>query len=222
MKKFYKFNSSNNSIIQCPTNGYIDNKPISNLNAYFASNSLNEVKANELGYYELLLVDKSAIEYDPTEYELIFSYELEDREIQVEVPIDQPDNIISSEEEPSTELKTYIVKKIIQKYSLNKLSSNIEFNETQIDQEALLKQYEYAVQEHLNKVAMEKGYDNCYTCLSYLSSTNEKWYNESHIYNRWRDNVWTTCHKILNDFMAGEIEQPSIEDLISMLPLIDW
>jgi hypothetical protein len=86
----------------------------------------------------------------------------------------------------------------------------------------ILLAYENAVQKHLDTTAQGKGYDNTYTCLSYLSSTNATWYRESHAFNAWRDEVWQTCHAILDAFIAGKIPQPNIEELIAQLPVIDW
>lgn len=88
--------------------------------------------------------------------------------------------------------------------------------------EEILKGYENAVQAHLDATAQSRGYDNTYTCLSYLSSTDEIWKRESNAFNAWRDQVWRKCHEILNAFMAGEIEQPTVEELIEQLPVIDW
>lgn len=88
--------------------------------------------------------------------------------------------------------------------------------------EMLLKSYENAVQNHLDATAQSRGYDNTYTCLSYLNSTDEKWKRESNAFNAWRDSVWRKAHEILNAFKAGEIEQPTIDEVISQLPEIDW
>jgi hypothetical protein len=88
--------------------------------------------------------------------------------------------------------------------------------------EQIKKMYENAVQEHLNKVAQERGYDNTYTCMSYLNSTNEVWKREANAFNVWRDSVWTKCHEILNAVMSGQIEQPSVDEVISQMPIIEW
>lgn len=66
------------------------------------------------------------------------------------------------------------------------------------------------------------GYDNTYTCLSYLNSSDPTWYKESHIFNLWRDLVWHKCHELLNAYLAGEIEEITIEELIAQLPPINW
>lgn len=82
--------------------------------------------------------------------------------------------------------------------------------------------YEFAVQSHLDATARTRGYDNTYTCLSYLDSTDEIWRRESHAFNAWRDSVWRKAHEILNAFMAGEIEQPTVDEVLAQLPTIDW
>lgn len=88
--------------------------------------------------------------------------------------------------------------------------------------EEILKGYEDAVQAHLDATAQSRDYDNTYTCLSYLSSTDEVWNREANAFNAWRDIVWRKCHEIMNAALAGEIEPPTVEELIAQLPAIDW
>lgn len=89
-------------------------------------------------------------------------------------------------------------------------------------QEEIIKGYENAVQAYLDATAQSRGYDNTYTCLSYLSSTDDIWYRESRAFNAWRDQVWRRCHEILNAVKAGECAPPSAEELLAMFPVIDW
>lgn len=89
-------------------------------------------------------------------------------------------------------------------------------------QEEILKEYEDAVQAYLDQIAQSRDYDNTYTCLSYLNSTNETWKTESNIFNAWRDQVWEKCHEILNKVLNSEITQPTIDELINQLPKIEW
>ena len=84
------------------------------------------------------------------------------------------------------------------------------------------KVYENAVQAHLDAMAQTRGYDNTYTCLSYLSSTDEKWKRESNAFNVWRDNVWRKAHEILDAVLCGAIPQPTVEEVIAQLPKIEW
>ena len=82
--------------------------------------------------------------------------------------------------------------------------------------------YEFAVQSHLDAIARTRGYNNTYMCLSYLNSTNEIWKRESNAFNVWRDSVWRKAYEILNTFKTGEIEKPTIDEVIAQLPKIDW
>lgn len=88
--------------------------------------------------------------------------------------------------------------------------------------ESIKRMYEDAVQAHLDSTAQSRDYDNTYTCLSYLNSTDEIWKREANAFNAWRDSVWRKCHEILNAFIAGQIEQPTVADVIAQLPVIDW
>lgn len=89
-------------------------------------------------------------------------------------------------------------------------------------QEDIINGYENAVQSHIDQTAQSRGYDNSYTCLSYLSSTVEVWRREANIFIAWRDQVWRKCHDVLKAFLAGEIPPPTVEELIAQLPVIEW
>jgi hypothetical protein len=88
--------------------------------------------------------------------------------------------------------------------------------------EVIKKMYEDAVQAHLDAIARTRGYTDSYTCLSYKDSTDETWHREAWAFNVWRDAVWHKCHEILNAFMDDETEQPTVDEVISQLPEIDW
>jgi len=55
-----------------------------------------------------------------------------------------------------------------------------------------------------------------------LESTNPIWKEESSIFLQWRDQVWITCHTILNQWQQGEIPQPTIQEVLDQLPQIQW
>lgn len=88
--------------------------------------------------------------------------------------------------------------------------------------EQIIKGYEDAVQAHLDATAQSRDYDNTYTCLSYLSSTDEIWRRESNAFNAWRDQVWRKCHEILNAVMQEGFPPPTVDELINQLPKIEW
>ena len=99
---------------------------------------------------------------------------------------------------------------------------NFVWHEPEKTPEEIVGCYEVAVQTYLDETAQAKGYDNTYTCLSYLSSTDETWNREAHIFNAWRDAVWRKCHELLNAALAGKITPPSLNDLLAQLPKIEW
>ena len=76
----------------------------------------------------------------------------------------------------------------------------IEIQDPEVPVEVQLKQYEDAVQNFLDTTAQSRGYDNTYTCLSYLNSSDATWNTEAHAFNLWRDAVWHKCHELLNAF----------------------
>lgn len=88
--------------------------------------------------------------------------------------------------------------------------------------EEIIKGYEDAVQKHLDATAQSRDYDNTYTCLSYLSSTDEVWHHEANVFNAWRDQVWRKCHEVLNAVLSGTLPPPTVEELIALLPEIEW
>lgn len=93
---------------------------------------------------------------------------------------------------------------------------------SEVTREDIIKGYENAVQSHLDTVAQSRGYDNTYTCLSYIASTDETWKREAAAFNAWRDAVWRKCHKILDMVANDQMAVPTVEELITLLPVIDW
>lgn len=92
----------------------------------------------------------------------------------------------------------------------------------EITEKELIDIYERAVQDFLDETAQSRGYDSTYTCLSYLISTDEKWRREANAFNAWRDSVWRKCHYVIAQVKAGQMEKPTISELLRMLPEIDW
>lgn len=78
------------------------------------------------------------------------------------------------------------------------------------------------VQELLDSVAQSRGYDNGFTCASYYNSSVSTFRDEAHAYVEWRDKVWQTCYALLDSYLAGDIPRPTVEDVMSKLPVISW
>ena len=79
-----------------------------------------------------------------------------------------------------------------------------------------------AVQELLDSTVQSRGYDNGFTCASYYNSSVSTFRDEAHAYVEWRDKVWQTCYALLDSYLAGDTPRPTVEDVMSKLPVISW
>ena len=103
-----------------------------------------------------------------------------------------------------------------------------------IDVAALLKQFEDAIQNHIDAVAQARGYDNGYTCASYFEDKNARYASDAQIFKDWRSDVWVAVNQILAQYqtqiagMGGDITAadlanfPTVESIIANLPIIEW
>jgi hypothetical protein len=73
------------------------------------------------------------------------------------------------------------------------------------------------LQELFNNKAMEKNYSGELSILSYLYSTNEKWFQEAKIFNEWRDKCWQKAYEL-----QVSNQQISIEEFLSQMPQLNW
>lgn len=85
-----------------------------------------------------------------------------------------------------------------------------------------LDEYKNAVDAHVEETARSKGYNSAAHLSGYATSTVPTWASEAAAFISWRDQFWLTAIEILRQVTAGEIEQPTIEDLIASLPVINW
>lgn len=85
--------------------------------------------------------------------------------------------------------------------------------------EEKVQSYVWYVQKHLNLKAEEHGYDNINTAVSYADEPSvPKFQTEGQAFRAWRSLVWDKCYQILADFEAGNISEPSPEEVIAQLP----
>ena len=88
--------------------------------------------------------------------------------------------------------------------------------------EQRFKDIQTAVQAVLDGKAKEKNYDNGFAVASYALSTNDTFRSEAGKFIAWRDAVWAKCYQILDAYKAGEIEMPSVENVLAVLPELEW
>lgn len=82
--------------------------------------------------------------------------------------------------------------------------------------------FEEAVQEYIDSCVQQRGYDNVYTCLSYKGDPDPIFSAEADAVLSWRSQVWRTAQGILNQWAQGQIQQPTIQEVINQLPTLEW
>ena len=119
-----------------------------------------------------------------------------------------------------------------QQYTWNEEEANWELYVEPINPQLIIKGYEDAIQQHIDRVAQERGYDNGYTCASYFDDKNPRYASDAKIFKDWRSDVWVAVNQLLNSYAAAieQVEEggemptniPTIDQIIASLPVIEW
>lgn len=83
-------------------------------------------------------------------------------------------------------------------------------------------QYTAALMDLINNKASERSYDNQYTIISFLSSTNATWAQEATDFNVWRDSVWVYAIQVFTDVQNEVISLPTLADFLAGVPTLTW
>lgn len=86
----------------------------------------------------------------------------------------------------------------------------------------LIREVTDQVQIMLDSAAQSRRYDNMFTMLSYLNSTNPYFKAEAEVGLLWRDALWNKCLQLQADIANGTIVITSVEQFLAELPPIDW
>lgn len=79
---------------------------------------------------------------------------------------------------------------------------------------------EYAIQAELDKEAVLAGYDNIHTAVTYAAETAvAKFSTDGKSFRKWRSLVWKYAYDVLADYQAGNIPEPTIEDMLFNMPV---
>lgn len=89
-------------------------------------------------------------------------------------------------------------------------------------QMATVETFRASIQYHVDQTAQSRRYDSGNSLASYVASTNAAWAAEAQAFVAWRDAVWLYAYAELDKVLAGEREQPSVEEFIGELPVIEW
>ena len=79
-----------------------------------------------------------------------------------------------------------------------------------------------AVQTYMDETVQARGYDNIHTACSYVNSTDEIFAREGKACVVWRDSVWRMCYNILADVKLGIRNIPTVDELLTELPVLEW
>lgn len=76
-----------------------------------------------------------------------------------------------------------------------------------------------SVDKHLNKAARAIGYDDIRTAVSYADEPAvAKFQAEGQALRAWRSLVYQKCYQVLAQVVAGELAEPTADELLGMLP----
>ena len=94
--------------------------------------------------------------------------------------------------------------------------------DTKVANSALLSRYNEGLQSHLDTTAKSYGYDNINTAISYAEEPSvPKFQIEGKAFRAWRSLFWAKVNEIKNEVLDGERDIPSIEEIISVSPVLD-
>lgn len=81
--------------------------------------------------------------------------------------------------------------------------------------------YTKLIQSILDTEAQKLGYDNCLSVCSYMDTGVQKFDDEGTCFRKWRSAVWNKGYELLDKVTSGEMEIPSEEELVEMLPKLE-
>lgn len=82
--------------------------------------------------------------------------------------------------------------------------------------------FESAVQSHMDAQAKALGYDHIASAVTYAEEMAvPKFRKEGRAFRAWRSQVWAYAYEQLDAVLAGEREQPTIDEFIAELPALN-
>lgn len=85
----------------------------------------------------------------------------------------------------------------------------------------LQQQYTNYIQNILDEEAKKLGYDSCLSVCSYVNTGVSKFDKEGEAFRTWRSAVWNKGYEILDEVLSGNMEIPTMEELINLLPKLE-
>lgn len=90
-----------------------------------------------------------------------------------------------------------------------------------LQNENTIKKITPLVQTHLDKTALEWGYDNIYTAITYIGDPNVEYNTEGIMFRNWRSAVWVYVNSEQQKLKDATRTIPTDAELIAELPILD-
>lgn len=88
-------------------------------------------------------------------------------------------------------------------------------------QKELLEEYIVAIEQLLDSTAVSRQYDSAISIISYAGSGVLPWKEEANVFIAWRDSVYQSAIKILDEVKKG-LPAPTIQQMLDVFPKIAW
>ena len=88
--------------------------------------------------------------------------------------------------------------------------------------EEMIASVQRAVQERLDAFARTRAYDGILSAATYATSGVQKFTAEGQYAVQARDATWAACYQIMADVQQGLRPMPSVEQVLSELPALEW
>ena len=82
--------------------------------------------------------------------------------------------------------------------------------------------YSVAIQSLLDNKVKDRGYIDAVTCASYDGDQVAAWSNDAKAFKAWRSVVWRQAYAMLDAVQSGQMERPTVADVIAGFPVITW
>lgn len=87
----------------------------------------------------------------------------------------------------------------------------------------LIELYKGYAQDYIDETARTRDYTDGNYAVGYANSpADSKFGREGRAFVTFRDAVWNTCYSLLGLVKSGQMQIPTQEDFLAMLPKINW